>query len=130
MTLETSTLLERAKDNLLAARKLHAGDYPDFAVLHACDVIFLIAMAMLQQAGVMGARHPFLSRMLSEVLVKPGRVSGEYQRYLLEAESARRLADDNLSDTLTHDDAVRYITNASNFLKLAETHFNEQTSAD
>lgn len=120
MTPELALLIDRAKDTCLAAKKLHAGDYPDFATLHACDAIFFVTLALLEHEGLIGARHPFLSRMLSEVLVKPGKIGAEYQRYLMEAENARRLADDHLHDMLTVEDAIRHIAHAEAFIKLAE----------
>lgn len=118
MTAEQSSLLEKAKSSLDAARLLADDGYFDFAVSRAYYAMFYVAEALLLGEGLAFSKHSAVIAAFGRIFTKSGRVPPEFHRYLIEGEGSRNVGDYDTGSNLGDAEAREQIARAEKFLGL------------
>jgi len=120
MTKEQEALVKKAQDSLLGAKLLETNGLVDFAVSRAYYTMFYVAGALLLGKGLRFSKHGSLMAAFGQHLVKTGEVEARFHRYLIDAESNRITGDYAANSTLTSTDVATMISQAEEFLAMAE----------
>ena len=120
MTQEQSDLLEKAKESLRAARLLLANDLPDFAASRAYYSMFYVASAFLLGKGLKFSKHGSLIAAFGQHFVKTGEVDATFHRNLIDAQDDRIAGDYTINSNLTNTEVATMISQAEEFIALAE----------
>ncbi|MFA4904311.1 MAG: HEPN domain-containing protein [Desulfobaccales bacterium] len=121
MTPDQEELLGRARESIAAARLLLEGGFPGFAASRAYYAMFYLTQAVLEGEGLAFSKHSAVIAAFGKYLVKPGRISAEYHRYLLDALEARHEGDYSPVSSITIETAKEHLKRAEKFLTLVES---------
>jgi uncharacterized protein (UPF0332 family) len=120
MTAAQRDLLCKAQESLDAARLLHREGFHAFAASRAYYAMFYVAQAFLEGDGLAFSRHAAVIAAFGQHFARPGRVSVELHRYLLDAMALRQEGDYALHPRISPSDAAAQITRAEQFLVAGE----------
>lgn len=120
MTSEQSALLQKAKDNIRAAKLLAEDGLYDVSVSRAYYAMFYIASAFLLGEGLSFSKHSAVIAAFGRYFTKTRNLPAKFHRYLIEGESIRNAADYDVEEGLSRDEALMQISRAEEFLELAE----------
>lgn len=120
MTEEQEALIEKAKRSLQAAQLLLSNDMADFAASRAYYTMFYLASAILIGKGLKFSKHGSLIAAFGQHFVKTGEVEARFHRYLIDAQDDRIIGDYTAKSVLTQTEAAIMISQAEEFLTLAE----------
>jgi uncharacterized protein (UPF0332 family) len=121
MTQEQSDLIEKAKRSLQAAQLPLANDLADFAASRAYYAMFYLASAFLLGKGLKFSKHGSLIAAFGQHFVKTGEVDAKFHRYLIiDAQDDRIIGDYTAKSVLSKTEVVTMISQAEEFLALAE----------
>jgi len=120
MTEEQADLIEKAKKSLQAAQLLLTNDLSDFAASRAYYTMFYLAAAFLLGKGLKFSKHGSLIAAFGQHFVKTGEVDAKFHRYLIDAQDDRIIGDYTAKSVLTKTEVATMITQAEEFLALAE----------
>lgn len=124
MTPEQQALVDKAQRSLEAAQSLIEQGFYDFAVSRAYYAMFYVAEAMLDQAGLSFSSHAAVISAFGQHLARPGIVSTEFHRQLIDAQAQRSRADYDPAPNLSQADAERLVSQAQAFLTFARQHLH------
>ncbi len=119
MTPTQFELLQKSKDSIRAAKLLAEDNLYDFAVPRAYYAMFYIAEAFLLNEGLTFSRHSSVIAF-GKHFAKTERLPARFHRYLIEGQSSRNVADYDIGNSLSKDEASTHIRRAEEFLELAE----------
>lgn len=120
MTKEQEDLVRKAQVSLRAAKLLEASGIVDFAASRAYYTMFYVAGALLLGKGLSFSKHGSLIAAFGQHLVKTGEVEARFHRYLIKAQENRIEGDYAANSTLTNTDVATIISQAEEFLAMAE----------
>ena len=120
MTEEQEDLIEKAKRSLQAAQLLLSNDMADFAASRAYYTMFYLASAFLLGKGLKFSKHGSLIAAFGQHFVKTGEVEARFHRYLIDAQDDRIIGDYTAKSVLTKTETATMISQAEEFLILAE----------
>ncbi len=120
MSPEQLDLLLKARQNLGAARVLLDNGYPDYAASRAYYTMFYIAEAFLAGEGMSFSSHSAVISAFGRDFARTGRVPVEFHRFMIDAQDLRNAGDYGQLNAVTAQQATEQITNAEQFLELAE----------
>jgi uncharacterized protein (UPF0332 family) len=124
MTSEQQALVDKAQRSLEAAKSLIEQGFYDFAVSRAYYAMFYVAEAMLDQAGLAFSSHAAVISAFGQYLARPGIVSTEFHRQLIDAQAQRTRADYDPDPNLSQADAERLVSQAQAFLTFARQYLH------
>ena len=119
MTPEQQALLDKAQRSLEAAQGLIQQGFYDFAVSRAYHAMFYIAEALLDQEGLSFSSHAAVISAFGQHLARPGKISTEFHRQLIDAQAQRTRADYDPQPDLSQLDAETLVYQAQAFLATA-----------
>jgi uncharacterized protein (UPF0332 family) len=117
-------LLDKARSSVEAAELLAQQGYFAFAVSRAYYAMFYVAESLLLGEGLAFSKHAAVIAAFGERLVKPGTVSPEFHRFLIEGQDSRNAGDYDIDPKLSEAEATIQIDRAHRFLALGEQHFH------
>ncbi|NEP50880.1 MAG: HEPN domain-containing protein [Moorea sp. SIO3C2] len=120
MSPEQLDLLLKARQSLGAARVLLDNGYPDYAASRAYYTMFYIAEAFLAGEGMSFSSHAAVISAFGRDFARTGRVPVEFHRFMIDAQDLRNAGDYGQLNAVTAQQATEQITNAQQFLELAE----------
>lgn len=120
MSPEQLDLLLKARQNLGAARVLLDNGYPDYAASRAYYTMFYIAEEFLAGEGMSFSSHAAVISAFGRDFARTGRVPVEFHRFMIDAQDLRNAGDYGQLNAVTAQQATDQITNAEQFLELAE----------
>jgi len=120
MTKEQEALVKKARESLRAARLLLSNDLADFAGSRAYYAMFYLAAALLLEKGLSFSKHGSLIAAFGQHFVKTGEVEAKFHRYLIDAQDNRIVGDYSSTSNLTKTQTATMISQAEEFLALAE----------
>lgn len=120
MSPEQLDLLLKARQSLGAARVLLDNGYPDYAASRAYYTMFYIAEAFLAGEGMSFSSHAAVISAFGRDFARTGRVPVEFHRFMIDAQDLRNAGDYGQLNAVTAQEATEQITNAEQFLELAE----------
>lgn len=121
MNAQSAALLDKAAENLLAARDLIQGNHFEIAASRTYYVMFYAAEAVLLEEGVEFSSHGAVHAAFGERLAKTGRIESKFHRYLLDAYRARQSVDYDAPADISLEDAETLVRRAQEFV-LAVRH--------
>ncbi|WP_418904093.1 HEPN domain-containing protein [Moorena producens] len=110
----------KARQSLGAARVLLDNGYPDYAASRAYYTMFYIAEAFLAGEGMSFSSHAAVISAFGRDFARTGRVPVEFHRFMIDAQDLRNAGDYGQLNAVTAQQATEQITNAEQFLELAE----------
>jgi uncharacterized protein (UPF0332 family) len=120
------TRLNKARDDLAAARSLLTLGYLRVAVNRAYYTIFHTASAALLWLGIERSRHLGVQSAVGEFLVKPGMIEPEFGRLYAKAREAREEQDYDLeAEPLAVQDATQIVDDAERFVNRIEQYLRQ-----
>jgi len=120
MTDEARLLLERAHENLQAAKLLENQGYLDIAASRAYYAMFYAAQALLLQRGLAFSSHSAVIAAFGREIAKKRVLDAKYHRYLIDAQDLRNLADYGVKPALTRETVSAVIERATEFVAQTE----------
>jgi uncharacterized protein (UPF0332 family) len=129
MTTEQEALIRKAQDSLRAAKLLNENDLIDFAASRAYYAMFYVAGAFLHSQGLKFSKHGSLIAAFGLHFVKAGLIPAHYHQNLIKGYNKRVIGDYTTNSTLTKTEAATMITQAEEFLTLAEQMLGAQPPA-
>lgn len=120
MTEEQEDLIEKAKRSLQSARLLLANGSPDFAASRAYYTMFYLASALLIGKGLKFSKHGSLIAAFGMHFAKTGEVDAKFHRYLIDAQDDRLIGDYTAKSILTEAEVATMVSQAEEFIALAE----------
>ncbi len=120
MTNEQESLIRKAHKSLQAAKLLLSNGMPDFAASRAYYTMFYVASAFLLGKGLSFSKHGSLIAAFGQHLVKIGEIDAKFHRRLIDAQDNRIIGDYSSTSSLTKTEAATIISQAEEFLVLAE----------
>jgi len=129
MTKEQEALIEKARKSLRAAKLLLSNDMPDFAASRAYYTMFYVASAFLLGKGLKFSKHGSLIASFGQHFVKTGEIEAKFHRRLIDAQDNRIIGDYSSISSLTEPEAATIISQAEEFLALAEQMLGAQLPA-
>lgn len=129
MTEEQEETVEKAKASLRAARLLLSDDLIDFAASRAYYAMFYVARALLLGKGLAFSKHGSLIAAFGQHFVKTGEVEARFHRNLIKAERDRIAGDYSTRSKLTQAKVATMISQAEEFITLAEQMLGAASSA-
>ncbi len=129
MTKEQEALIEKARKSLRAAKLLLSNDMPDFAASRAYYTMFYVASAFLLGKGLKFSKHGSLIAAFGQHLVKTGEIEAKFHRHMIDAQDNRIISDYSSTSSLTETEAATIISQAAEFLALAEQMLGAQPPA-
>jgi len=129
MTEEQEALIEKARKSLQAAKLLLSNDMPDFAASRAYYTMFYVASAFLLGKGLKFSKHGSLIAAFGQHFVKTGEIEAKFHRRMIDAQDNRIIGDYSSISNLTDTQAATIISQAEEFLALAEQMLGAQPPA-
>jgi len=120
MTPEQKNLILQAKESLSAAKLLHREGYYGFAAARAYYTMFYIAEAFLLDKDLAFSKHSGVHAAFGEHFSKTGIVPPEFHRYLIRGMEVRHIGDYSLRENISPEESADQISNAEQFIALAE----------
>ncbi len=120
MTVDQEDLIQKAQDSLRAAKLLNENGLIDFAASRAYYAMFYVARAFLLGQGLKFSKHGSLIAAFGLHFVKTGLISAHYRQYLINGYNKPVIGDYMTKSTLTKTETATMITQAEEFLALAE----------
>jgi uncharacterized protein (UPF0332 family) len=120
MTTEQEALIRKAHKSLQAAKLLLSNAMPDFAASRAYYTMFYIASALLLGKGLSFSKHGSLIAAFGLHFVKTGEIDAKFHRRLIDAQDNRVIGDYSSTSSLTETETSVIISQAEEFLFLAE----------
>jgi uncharacterized protein (UPF0332 family) len=120
MTSDQSALLQKATDNIRAAKLLVEDDFYDISISRAYYAMFYIAEAFLSGEGLTFSKHSAVISAFGQHFAKTDRSLAKFHRYLIEGENSRNVADYDTEGGLSKDEALVQIGRAKEFMEFAE----------
>jgi len=120
MTKEQEALIEKARKSLQAAKLLLSNDMPDFAASRAYYTMFYVASAFLLGKGLKFSKRGSLIAAFGQHYVKTGEIEAKFHRRMIDAQDNRIIGDYSSISNLTDTQAATIISQAEEFLALAE----------
>lgn len=118
--------LNKAREDLAAARSLLALGYLRVAVNRAYYTIFHTASAALLWIGIERSHHLGVQSAVGEFLVKPGIIEPEFGKLYAKAREAREEQDYDLeAEPLGAQDAAQIVNNAERFVDRIEQYLRQ-----
>ena len=121
MSDEVGKLLDKSAHAVRAARLLLENGEAGFAVGRAYHAMFYAAEVLLSEKSLHSRSHSGVHSLFGEHFAKPGRLDSKFHRWLLHAFDQRIQGDYGFDAAVQHDDALRMIERASEFLPTAHT---------
>lgn len=118
MTPEQRALLQKAEENLSAARLLLHHGRAEPAASRAYYVMLYVAEALLLGEGLTFSKHSAVHAAFGRHFAKTGRVPAEFHRYLIRAQEVRHIADYSTT-AVSPTDAAEQADRAERFVTLA-----------
>lgn len=116
----TARLLDRASQELRAARLLVQEDLTPMAASRAYYALFYTAEALLFEEGFQFSSHGELQSAFGKEFSKTGRLDPKFHRYLLDAYDQRQDADYETSSFPSQEEVRRIIGWGEEFLAAAK----------
>lgn len=113
--LEIAELLEKADRSLMAAEKLYADGFPDFAVGRAYYAMFYTAEALLLNQDLSFSKHSAVIAAFGQHFVKAGILDSSHHRNFIDAFDLRNLGDYGAVGAIDAEEARIVIENAKIF---------------
>ncbi len=129
MTPDETELLKLADENVAAAKLLLQNAFPAIASSRAYYAMFNAAQAMLLSKDLSFSKHSAVIAAFGRHFAKTGLVPTHLHRAILTAQEDRQAADYGGDRQVTHDDAVRHIRNAEDFVRTARTYLEKEGTA-
>jgi uncharacterized protein len=129
MTTGQEELIRKAQDSLRAAKLLNENDLIDFSASRAYYAMFYVARAFLLGQGLEFSKHGSLIAAFGLHFVKTGLIPARYHQNLIKGYNKRVIGDYMTNSTLTKTEVATMITQAEEFLALAEQILGAQTTA-
>ncbi len=120
MTPEQKNLIEQANESLSAAKLLYREGYYGFAAARAYYTMFYIAEAFLLGKDLAFSKHSGVHAAFGEHFSKTGIVPPEFHRYLIRGMEIRHIGDYSMGKNISPEESAEQISNAEQFIKLAE----------
>jgi uncharacterized protein (UPF0332 family) len=102
---------------------------PDFAASRAYYTMFYIASAFLLGKGLKFSKHGSLIAAFGQHFVKTGEIEAKFHRRMIDAQDNRIIGDYSSVSNLTDTQAATIISQAEEFLTLAEQMLGAQPPA-
>jgi uncharacterized protein (UPF0332 family) len=115
-------LLEKAERGLVAAERLLAEGFPDFAASRAYYAMFYATEALLLSRDLSFSKHSAVIAAFGQRFVKTGVLEPSLHRYLLDAFDLRNLGDYGAIHAVDDADARQALENARVFCAAVRTH--------
>jgi uncharacterized protein (UPF0332 family) len=119
VTPEQQALLEKAQRSLEAAESLIEQSFYEFAVSRAYYAMFYVAEALLDYEGLSFSTHAAVISAFGQYLARPGKISVEFHRQLIDAQAQRTRADYDPNPDLSKVDAELLVGQAQALLAVA-----------
>lgn len=129
MTTGQEELIQKAQDSLRAAKLLNENELIDFAASRAYYAMFYVARAFLLGQGLEFSKHGSLIAAFGLHFVKTGLIPAHYHQNLIKGYNKRVIGDYTTNSTLTKTEVATMITQAEEFLALAEQMLGAQPPA-
>jgi uncharacterized protein (UPF0332 family) len=120
MTPEQLDLLLKARQSLSVAKLILDNSYPDYAVSRAYYTMFYIAEAFLEGEGLSFSKHSAVISAFGREFARTGRVPVKFHQFLIRAQELRNTGDYGEFNSVTIEQANNVISQAEDFLNLAE----------
>ena len=120
MTPEQLDLLLKARQSLSVAKLILDNSYPDCAVSRAYYTMFYIAEAFLEGEGLSFSKHSAVISAFGREFARTGRVPVKFHQFLIRAQELRNTGDYGEFNSVTIEQANNVISQAEDFLNLAE----------
>jgi len=117
MKAQSAALLDKAAENLSAARDLIHGNHCEIAASRAYYAMFYAAEAVLLEDGAEFSSHGAVHGAFGERLAKTERVDPKFHRYLLDAYRARQSVDYDAPADIRPEDAETLVQRAQEFVR-------------
>ena len=128
MSKETSSLLNKARESVKAARLLAEQGHHDFSVSRSYYAMFYVAEAILLKEGQAFSKHSGVISAFGKLLVKTGKVPEEFHRFLIEGFDHRTTGDYDAESGFNKKEADDQIANAERFVELGAKFLEEKKS--
>jgi uncharacterized protein (UPF0332 family) len=120
MTSEQSALLQKARDNIRAAKLLAEDELYDISISRAYYAMFYVAEAFLSGEGLTFSKHSAVISAFGKHFAKTEKLPAKFHRYLIEGENSRNVADYDTEGGLSKDEALMQIGRVEEFMEFAE----------
>lgn len=120
MTEDQLELLLKARQSLSAARVLLDNNFPDYAASRAYYTMFYIAEAFLEGEGMSFSSHAAVISAFGREFARTNKVPSVFHKFLIDGQDLRTSGDYGRLNTVSVEQANEQITNAEQFLELAQ----------
>ncbi len=125
MNKEVAGYIEKARDNLSAAKSLMKDGYYNIAASRAYYVMFYCAKALLQNEGFSFSKHSAVISAFGKYFAKTAKLDVVMHRYLLDAFQERAIADYNAVERVSEVSAGTMISQAEEFFDAASRYLEK-----
>ena len=120
MTADQEGFIQKAQDSLRAAKLLEENDLIDFAASRTYYAMFYVAQAFLISLGLRFQKHGSLIASFGQHFVKTGLIPAHFHQNLIKSFNKRISGDYATNSNLTKTEVATMISQAEEFLALAE----------
>lgn len=115
-------ILEKARENTLAAELLHSQGFFDIAASRSYYAMFYIAEALLLRRGLHFSSHSAVIAAYGKEYAKTGELDPKFHQYLIKSQELRQTGDYGFQEPVSGDSVEQVLTWAREFLAAAETY--------
>lgn len=126
MTDDCRALLVKARESIRAAELLHREGYPDYCGSRCYYAMFYAAEALLLSQNLAFSSHGAVQAAFGKNFAKAGLVDTKFHRDLLLAFQVRQAGDYEPTPSVSPERAGELITQAKEFIEMAEHHLPAQ----
>ena len=125
---EQEMLLEKARENLKAARLLIHEELANIAASRAYYAMFYIAEALLLGRDLVYSSHSAVIAAYGREFARTKDLDPKFHRYLITSQDIRQTGDYGVENSVSLVDASQVVAWAEEFLNTAEKFFGYSTS--
>jgi uncharacterized protein (UPF0332 family) len=115
-------LLDKAAENVGAARLLQQNDFRNIAASRTYYAMFYVAEALLLEKGMAFSGHAAVVSALGREFAKTGALDPRFHRHLIDAQDLRHSGDYGGGPAVTHDQVEQALQWAEDFIAAAEQY--------
>lgn len=127
---DVEALLDKAEDNLEAARLLLGADHLDAAASRVYYAMFYVAEALLASLGQSYSKHAGVIAAFGREYAKTGKLDPKFHRWLIDAQDLRSMADYTAEPGITSQRVEAVCGWAAAFLDAARAHFAKSEASE
>lgn len=122
---DVTFLLDKARDNLRAAKLLEQKEFYDIAASRVYYAMFYLAEALLHNRGLTYSSHSAVIAAFGKEFARTGELDPKYHQYLIKSQELRQTGDYGYRVEVTAESVKRVLDWAEEFSIAADTYLTE-----